>query len=197
MSTTTLPRARRTRHGEQTLASNSQVAERVRHPDLRTLMERMPLWRRPGFLVRRLHQIHGALFAEECAGFDITPVQYAVLTTLSLRPDCDQNTLAQEVGLDRTNAADVLRRLARQGLVARHPGAQDRRRMLAHLTPRGAAVAEAMQSAMVRAQQRLIAALDSAEREQFLATLLKLVDATNGSGRAALRPARRGAATED
>ena len=33
------------------------------------------LMRRPGFLVRRLHQIHLALFAEECAAFDLTPVQ--------------------------------------------------------------------------------------------------------------------------
>ena len=35
---------------------------------------------RPGFLVRRLHQIHLALFAEECAGLDITPVQYSIMT---------------------------------------------------------------------------------------------------------------------
>ena len=27
---------------------------------------RLPLWSRPGYLVRRLHQIHTAIFAEEC-----------------------------------------------------------------------------------------------------------------------------------
>jgi len=31
----------------------------------------MPLWARPGFLIRRLHQIHYALFFEECAAFDV------------------------------------------------------------------------------------------------------------------------------
>ena len=44
------------------------------------------LWDRPGFLIRRLHQIHVALFLEECRGFDVTPVQYAVLTALAIAP---------------------------------------------------------------------------------------------------------------
>ena len=70
----------------------------------------MPLWARPGYLLRRLHQIHYALFFEECARFDITPVQYGLLTTLSLNPDLDQNSLARELGIDRTNVADVLNR---------------------------------------------------------------------------------------
>jgi hypothetical protein len=39
-----------------------------------TVHSEMPLWGRPGYLLRRLHQIHYALFFEECAGFDITPV---------------------------------------------------------------------------------------------------------------------------
>ena len=39
------------------------------------------LWQRPGFLIRRLNQIHVALFFESCKGFEITPVQYGLLTT--------------------------------------------------------------------------------------------------------------------
>ena len=30
---------------------------------------------RPGFLIRRLHQIHLSLFAEECGAFDVTLVR--------------------------------------------------------------------------------------------------------------------------
>jgi hypothetical protein len=33
------------------------------------------LWARPGFLVRRLHQISVAIFMEEMASLEITPVQ--------------------------------------------------------------------------------------------------------------------------
>src|SRR5262249_12716010 len=70
-----------------------------------TVHSEMPLWGRPGYLLRRLHQIHYALFFEECAGFDITPVQYGLLTTLSLNPDLDQNSLARHPGNRPHNGA--------------------------------------------------------------------------------------------
>jgi hypothetical protein len=45
---------------------------------------------------------------------------------------------------------------------------------------------------MTRAQERLLAALDEEEREKFLAMLMRLLDANNQYGRAALRAATRG-----
>ncbi len=68
------------------------------------------LFARPGFLVRRLHQIHVAMFFEECKSQNVTPVQYAILTAVSVLPDLDQTSLGQEVGLDRTTTADVVKR---------------------------------------------------------------------------------------
>ena len=100
-----------------------------------TVHSDMPLWGRPGYLLRRLHQIHYALFFEECAGFDITPVQYGLLTTLSVNPDLDQNSLARELGIDRTNVADVLNRLARRGLLERRRSPDDGRMVLARPAP--------------------------------------------------------------
>jgi DNA-binding MarR family transcriptional regulator len=167
-------------------ATPEAVATSVTRPDLRELIERMPLWRRPGYLVRRLHQIHSALFAAECDGFDITPVQYGLLTTLSEMPDADQISLAQEVGLDRSNVADVLARLAKRGLVRRRRARKDQRMMLSRLTPEGERLMAEMHQAMIRAQERLIAPLSPAEREAFLSTLLRLVDANNEHGRAQL-----------
>jgi DNA-binding MarR family transcriptional regulator len=181
--------ARRSRKPRQPAeAAPATVAEAVTDPELRQLIDRLPLWRRPGYLVRRLHQIHSALFFDECSEFEITPVQYGVLTTLSLNPDIDQNSLAQEVGIDRTNVADVLLRLARRGLVQRRRSQQDRRAVLARLTPEGAKLTRSMLNAMKRAQERLLEPLDAGEREQFLGMLLRLVDANNRSGRAALGP---------
>jgi DNA-binding MarR family transcriptional regulator len=136
-----------------------------------------PLWSRPGYLIRRLHQSHTALFAEECKAYGITPVQYGVLTALFHRPGIDQATLGAEVGIDRTNAADVVERLAERGLVRRAKSAADRRMMLAWLTADGSGLTREMHGAMQRAQERLLEALTPAERKGFLALLLKLVDA--------------------
>ena len=45
---------------------------------------RQVLWSRRGFLIRRLNQIHYAIFSEECKAHNITPVQFGILTALSL-----------------------------------------------------------------------------------------------------------------
>lgn len=153
-----------------------------------SLHESMPLWARPGFLVRRLHQINYALFFEECAEFNITPVQYALVTTLSLNPDMDQISLGREVGIDRTNVADVLRRLERRGLVERRKAEHDRRAVLARLTKDGERIMRDMFSAMQRAQARLVEPLPPDERAAFMAALLRLVEAHNHLGRTVFQP---------
>src|SRR5262245_6947603 len=86
-----------------------------------------PLSARPGFLIRRLHQIHLSLFAEECAAFEVTPVQYSILTAVAARPGLEQVALAQEVGVDRAAMANVVARLAQRGMVRRVQCKEDRR----------------------------------------------------------------------
>lgn len=160
------------------------------NPVLTALADRFPLWQRPGYLIRRLHQIHSAIFFEECTDFGITPVQYGLLTVLSTNPDADQVALAHLVGIDRTNVADVLRRLERRGLIARAASRSDRRKLLAHLTRQGERLVEAMHPAMARAQERLLATLGEDEREAFVRTLMQLLEANNHHGRAPLGSAR-------
>jgi len=147
-----------------------------------------PLRSRPGFLVRRLHQIHLALFLEECKAFAITPVQYGLLTALSLHPGLDQVSLAAELGIDRTNVADVLKRLAARGLVRRRASERDRRVKRAYLSEAGVRLTARMHGAMQRAQARLIAPLAPAERARLMDFLTRLVEANNQYGRALFRP---------
>jgi DNA-binding MarR family transcriptional regulator len=163
------------------LSLSADEIRNVKSPD-------MPLWARPGYLLRRLHQIHYALFFEECAAFDITPVQYGLLTTLSLNPDLDQNSIGRELGIDRTNVADVLARLARRGLLERHRSKQDKRMVLARLTPAGQRVTDEMYGAMLKAQNRLLAPLVADERKALIETLLRLVEGNNHLGRTIYNP---------
>ena len=97
---------------------------------------------RPGFLIRRLHQIHLALFAEECLRFGVTPVQYSIMSVLSGQPGLDQASLAHEVGVDRTTLANVVARLEGRDLVKRTQGRTDRRLKHVRLTPARSAPGE-------------------------------------------------------
>ncbi|MBC2769055.1 MarR family winged helix-turn-helix transcriptional regulator [Pusillimonas minor] len=145
------------------------------------------LWSRPGFLVRRLNQIHYAMFFEECTEGSITPVQYGILTVLSQNPWLDQTTIGYELGLDRTTSADVIKRLEDKGLLERRVNPQDKRSRQANITPAGLELMVSLKDSMARAQQRLIEPLSPSNRKLFLSLLTELVEANNQYGRAALK----------
>jgi Transcriptional regulators len=145
------------------------------------------LRKRPGFLIRRLHQIHVAIFLEECAAFGVTPVQYSLMSALAEHAPLDQASLAAEIGVDRTTVAGVLRRLEARGLVVRKGHDQDRRLKMCKLTAKGAQILKRMEPAVRRAHERTVDALDPQARRRFVEALEILVDANNALGRAFLR----------
>jgi DNA-binding MarR family transcriptional regulator len=142
---------------------------------------------RPGFLIRRLHQIHLALFAEECEPYGVTPVQFSILTVTAAKPGIEQGELAHEIGVDRTTLANVLARLETRALLTRAIATTDRRVKLITLTPDGHATLKQMQPAAERAHARTIEALPPEQQAAFLAALGALVSAGNGYGRAPMR----------
>lgn len=152
--------------------------------------EHTTLWDRPGFLVRRLHQIHVAMFMEDVGADQVTPIQYGLLSILVDMPGLDQFSLAEELGIDRANVADVLKRLEARKLVARVVDPHNKRRKLCLPTRTGVAFVKKYRPSMQRAQERLIGPLSIEERRTFIGLLHKLIDANNAHGRATLRPSR-------
>lgn len=142
-----------------------------------------PLQERPGFLIRRLHQIHVALFMEECAEENITPVQYSILSALDHVGTAEQIVLSRAVGLDTTNVADVLARLERQKLVKRRVSQQDKRMKVVALTDAGRALLARIDDGAARAHERTLAALKPKERARFMRDLAKLVTFNNDISR--------------
>ncbi|RQU68168.1 MarR family transcriptional regulator [Burkholderia cenocepacia] len=145
------------------------------------------LWSRPGYLVRRLNQIHYAMFQEECGHENVTPVQYGILTALSLRPGIDQTEIGMELGLDRTTTADVVKRLEDKGFVRRRVNPEDRRSRQAFITPEGLKVMNRLYGGMVAASDRMLASLSTSDRRKFVELLTSVVNANDQYGRATIR----------
>ncbi|MDD2704494.1 MAG: MarR family transcriptional regulator [Acidocella sp.] len=141
----------------------------------------------PGFLIRRLHQIHLALFAEECSGFEVTPVQYSIMSVIGEQPGMDQSKISTEIGVDRATLASVVARLEANGFLRRIVSRLDRRQKLLTLTARGKTMLIKMQEPVQRAHMRTVAPLPPEERELFLTLLTQLVGGGNDYGRAKLR----------
>jgi DNA-binding MarR family transcriptional regulator len=95
------------------------------------------LYRRPGFMIRRMHQIAVSLFLAETGSLGVTNRQYGILFVLKHLPGIDQITVANLLGLDRSTTGMVLKKLEQDGLVARSVGARDRRRHSLRLTRSG------------------------------------------------------------
>lgn len=150
---------------------------------------RSKLWGRPGFLIRRLHQIHYAIFFEECAedNISITPVQHGILTVLLNRPWMDQTSISTELGLDRTTTADVVRRLEDKMLIKRQVNPSDKRSRQVYITSYGIEIMEQLRPRMEQAQKRLIEPLTYEEQEEFMRLLAKTVESNNHYGRTVLK----------
>lgn len=170
-------------------AAALKARERAEQSEFR-LREHTSLWARPGFLVRRLHQIHVAMFVEELADHKMTPVQYGLLSILVDMPGLDQFSVAEELGIDRANVHDVLKRLESRKLLVRVVDPQNKRRKLCLATREGAELVASLYPRMQAAQKRLLDPLGEAERKTFLQLLNKVVEANNAQGRTVLRPAR-------
>jgi DNA-binding MarR family transcriptional regulator len=144
--------------------------------------ERSPLLGRPGFLIRRLHQIHCSLFLEETATFNITPVQFSLMTALDRRGESDQISIAREVGLERTTVAEVLTRLEARGLITRRVSPEDGRVRLVKLARKGKLLVTRMAPAVQRAHDRTLEALAPDGRDALMLQLIRLVEANNDAG---------------
>jgi MarR family transcriptional regulator, lower aerobic nicotinate degradation pathway regulator len=135
------------------------------------------LEQRPGFLIRRLHQIHVALFQKECAGFDITPLQYSLLTALAARGTADQTTLAADVALDRTTTTGALKRLQLRNFVERSILDRDRRAQTCRLTRKGVALLQKMERSAQIAHLKTVSDLSKADQKRFIAMMQRIVTA--------------------
>jgi DNA-binding MarR family transcriptional regulator len=130
----------------------------------------------PGHLIRRAHQVSWALFMQETADFDVTPVQFSILNALMEDPGEDQVTLARKVAFDPATFGSVIARLEGRGWVRREADAEDRRRKLLWVTAEGAEMAQKMKRAVHRVQQRILEPLSPTERDQLVHLLDRLVE---------------------
>jgi DNA-binding MarR family transcriptional regulator len=146
------------------------------------------LYSRPGFLLRRAHQIGVSMFMEETATLGVTTTQYGIMYILRARPGIDQVTLAGLIGLDRSTTGLVVGKLEDAGFVVRVADEVDRRRKTLKLTAEGVAMMRRLAKPAERAQARVLEPFSAREREQFLALLSRFVETYNGVVRTPLNP---------
>lgn len=146
------------------------------------------IYDRPGFLLRRCHQISVSIFRESCADLDLTPAQFGVLYAVEQNPGVEQIGVAKMLGLDRSTTANVVDRLISRDLVRRDGHASDRRRCSLTIARKGGETLARARVIAADAQARLLEPLPPADRARLLALLHQLMDAHADGSRVPFRP---------
>jgi DNA-binding MarR family transcriptional regulator len=133
------------------------------------------VYERPGYLARQFHRIATTLFLEETQKYDITALQYGILTVVHSRPGIDQISACEALGADRSTLATVVDRLEGQGLVERVASATDRRSNALHLTQRGQRLLPEIRRAEEKMRKRIFKSLSSSEQELFTDLMTRII----------------------
>lgn len=146
------------------------------------------IYQRPGFLLRRAHQISASIFERACADLAITPAQYGVLCVVQAQSGIDQSSLARALAFDKVTVLRVLKGLEDRGYCQRSISKASRRQMSVSLTPAGERLLRQAQQPVQQAQDMLMSPFNDSQRAQFMALLQKLNTDLNTEARASFVP---------
>jgi DNA-binding MarR family transcriptional regulator len=128
-----------------------------------------------GFLLRRAHQRHAAIFLEAMAAQDLTPTQFTALIKVVEHGHVTQNLLGRMVATDPATIQGVVRRLTARGLIRRQKDPMDRRTAVLVPTEAGLEAARRAVGVARDITEATLLPLAGEERRIFLALLRRLV----------------------
>jgi DNA-binding MarR family transcriptional regulator len=98
------------------------------------------------------------------APMDVTPPQHRVLVLLAGHGSQSVTEIAEELGVNRSNATRICDRLERAGLVGRTPSTEDGRVVRVDVTPDGLALVDAVTRNRREEIARVLGGMSAAER---------------------------------
>jgi MarR family transcriptional regulator, lower aerobic nicotinate degradation pathway regulator len=127
-----------------------------------------------GFLLRRAHQRHVALFTAGMAHAELTPTQFTALLKTVQVGRTTQNHLGRLAAMDPATIQGVVRRLTARGLLRRGQDRMDRRTAVLEPTEAGVALIASVVACARQAHESALAPLSPEERVQVLKLLRKM-----------------------
>ncbi len=128
-----------------------------------------------GFLLRRAHQRHAAIFLDGIGDADLTPTQFTALIKIVALGQVTQNHLGRLAAMDPATIQGVVRRLIARGLVRRATDPMDRRTAVLAPTHAGIEAARHAVPCARRITDATLDPLDAEERYVLLSLLRKIV----------------------
>jgi DNA-binding MarR family transcriptional regulator len=116
------------------------------------------------------------LVVEGMVAMNARTYHFAILAALEENGPVSQAALSQQCGIDRSDIVAMVNELVEQDLVVRAPDPDDRRRNVITMTPAGRQRLYELDSALDAIQEDLLAPLTTAEREQLMGLMARVLD---------------------
>ena len=127
-----------------------------------------------GFLMRRAHQRHIAIFQKLMGEGGPTPTQFAAMSKLADGAEISQNQLGRLTAMDPATIKGVISRLMERGLVERLADPGDQRRVLIRLSETGRALMPELFAKARTITQSTLEPLSAEDARRLAALLAKL-----------------------
>lgn len=125
-----------------------------------------------GFILRKAHQRHVAIFASRIG--DLTPPQFAALAMLAEVGETSQNQLGQLIAMDAATTKGVVDRLRAKGSVAIKADPGDKRRLLVALTPEGRSTFDSLRPLARQISATTLESLSRKDADQLVRLLSRI-----------------------
>lgn len=133
--------------------------------------------RQGGFLVSKIHQLSGRIFAKMLKDYrinDINPAQGRILFALWQKDDIPIQELSKRTALGKSTLTRMLDTLEQSGHLVRFFPDDDRRKVLIRLTEQNKKMKAAYEQVSVQMTELYYEGFDSAEIERFEAYLERI-----------------------
>lgn len=131
--------------------------------------------RSAGFLVNHLARLFANRLQARIAPLGLAPAQFMALLELWDKDGLTQADLVERLDVEQATLANTLKRMARDGLIARTAHPDDKRAQLIWLTDRARALEEPAKLAASQVNQAALAQLSANDRSTLIKLLGKLI----------------------
>jgi DNA-binding MarR family transcriptional regulator len=125
----------------------------------------------PSHLLHRTQQFAADRFTSALGDDPITQRQFAVLVAVAAMEGLTQTDLVNATGIDRSTLAELVARMAKNGLLKRTRAKNDARANTVSLTPKGKALFAKALPKVKKADDAIMSLIPKTKQSGFLATL--------------------------
>lgn len=146
------------------------------------------LYSRPGFLLRRAHQIYVAIFEANFQPLALSPAQYSVMIALHDLRGVNQSDLAKAIGMNKVTVSQIVQALESRNWVTREQTDIDRRQRRLTLTAAGRNALDQTAAMAEATYAEQMAPLSEPERQQLFKLLDRIVQRLEHRARTPFEP---------